>query len=138
VHSRVAWAVTRRSLVTAGGVASPAAPCQFFKHAYQRLSVKGQTLTPMCIDGVGWVARCVSSSSRILANRLPLAVAMLPRVIGQQMFIVGQSTQGSRLDTLHFYYLPRCTTLLLLDLGASSTKVPTEKYLEYEYSVIAE
>ena len=51
----------------------------------------------MCTDGVGWVARCACSSSYILAYRLPVAVAMLLRVGDQHMFIVRQSTQGSRL-----------------------------------------
>ena len=51
----------------------------------------------MCTDGVGWVARYASSSSYILASKLPLAVAMLPRVVGQKMVVVEQSTQGSRL-----------------------------------------
>ena len=91
----------------------------------------------MCTDGVGWVARCACSSSYILAYRLPVVVAMLPKVGGQQMFIAGQSTQGSRLGHTALYYLPRCMTLLL-DPGASGRKVPTEKHLEYEYSVISE
>ena len=81
----------------AGRVALPAVPCQFFERAYRCLSRKARSLTRMCIDGVGWVARCANSSSCILASRLPPAAAMLPRVVDQQMFIAGQSTQGSRL-----------------------------------------
>jgi len=92
----------------------------------------------MCTDGVGWVARCASSSSYILACRLPLVVAMLPRVVGQQLFIVGQSTQGSRLGHTALLLSTQMHYSSLVDPGASGTEVPTEKHLEYEYSVISE
>ena len=59
--------------------------------------MKGRTLTPICTDGVGWVARCAKISSYILASRLPPAVAMFPRLVSQQMFVVWLTTHDSRL-----------------------------------------
>ena len=91
----------------------------------------------MCTDVVSWVARCASSLSYILAYRLPVAVAMLPKVGGQQMFIAGQSTQGSRLGHIALLLSTRMH-YSSLDLGASGRKVPTEKHLDYEYSIISE
>ena len=77
----------------------------------------------MCTNGVGWVGRCANSSSYILASKLPLAVAMLPRVVGQKMVVVEQSTQGSRLGHTALLLSTQMHYSSLVDPGASGMKV---------------